>query len=159
MEHSMATILTSESLSKLASAAVRIINKENGISLKKKVQYISSDAAQGAAVYFDADHDEYRVLFFKDGAHVVNADYHTQDFEDACDSSATTIENNVAHVSRLAAVGQRMATQAQLASGDIFSAEEVQATGLGFRHKSRNQREGRYRGKLNGMHWRDNHAV
>ncbi len=66
----MTTALTS-----IASAAVRIVNKENGISLKKVAGF--GDALRGAVVYKDAEWCEYRVMFFENALHLKEADYHT----------------------------------------------------------------------------------
>jgi hypothetical protein len=69
------------SLLNILKRAVRAVNAANGIKLRKLTEYGSG--ALGAGVYFDKDHDEYRVLFVRDDAHLVDADYHTDDMTDA----------------------------------------------------------------------------
>lgn len=73
-------------LTQIASAAVRVINKENGISLRKVSE--AGDAILGSVIYKDKDYSEYRVIFIRDGAHQVKADYHTTDKQDAIDTAA-----------------------------------------------------------------------
>ncbi len=45
----------------------------------------------GATVYRDAEWDEYRVKFFRDGVYQSKADYHTDDKEDALSTARSFI--------------------------------------------------------------------
>ena len=47
---------------------------------------------QFAKVFYDRDWEEYRVKFFKDGIYVGNADYHTNDKDDALDTADYTVQ-------------------------------------------------------------------
>jgi len=73
-------------LTKIASAAVRIINKGNGVSLKKVAE--AGDDHRGAVVYYDKgkEYGEFRVLFFYEGK-TARPDYHTDDKQDAIHSA------------------------------------------------------------------------
>lgn len=73
------------SLTKILSAAVRIINAENEITLKKIAEF--GDADKGAGVYRDKDYSEYRVVYIADGEHLNKADYHTSDKQEALDTA------------------------------------------------------------------------
>lgn len=42
---------------------------------------------QSARIYYDTDYEEYKVVFFKGGAHLEEADYHTEDYEDAVNTA------------------------------------------------------------------------
>ena len=43
--------------------------------------------AQSAVVFYDFDYEEFVVKFFRDGAYVENADYFTDDRNDACSNA------------------------------------------------------------------------
>ena len=45
-----------------------------------------------ARIYRDTDWSEYRVRFFRDGQHMANADYHTDDKTDANDTARFTVD-------------------------------------------------------------------
>lgn len=50
----------------------------------RRIETISNTkAGREARVYRDAEWQEFRVKFFQDGTHQVNADYHTDDKGDA----------------------------------------------------------------------------
>ncbi len=67
-----------------AGVAVRKINAENGITLRKVLTVMGRvDSIGDAVIYRDNDWNEYRVLQFINGEYVPNADYHTDDMDDA----------------------------------------------------------------------------
>ena len=45
-----------------------------------------------AKVYRDSDWNEYRVKFFTDGVHQVDADYHTDDKQDAISTAESIVK-------------------------------------------------------------------
>lgn len=50
----------------------------------RKIETITSNKLKvHATVYRDADWDEYRIKFYRDGVYQENADYHTDDKNDA----------------------------------------------------------------------------
>jgi len=59
----------------------------------KKVKTFTSAAhpLQSAIVYRDDENGEYRAAFFHNGAHMVNADYHTDDKADAFGTAAAEL--------------------------------------------------------------------
>lgn len=52
----------------------------------------ATEQALMARVYRDADWSEYRVKFFRQGQHMVFADYHTADLTDALETARSTLE-------------------------------------------------------------------
>lgn len=85
--------LTSKELASKAALAVRKINAENGIKLKKVMTVLGRyGSIADAVIYWDNEWNEYRVLQFVNGEHVVNADYHTDDKDDA-ESTALIMAN------------------------------------------------------------------
>lgn len=62
-------------LAQISSAAVRLVNKENGIKLEKIAEFGTPEL--GAVVYKDKEWCEYRVMYFADGEHLKKADFHT----------------------------------------------------------------------------------
>lgn len=85
--------LTSKELARKAALAVRKINAENDIKLRKVMTVLGRyGSIADAVIYRDNDWNEYRVLQFVNGEHVVNADYHTDDYEDA-QSTALVMAN------------------------------------------------------------------
>lgn len=54
---------------------------------------IHKAAAEATAkVYKDTDWGEYRVQFYRAGQHLIDADYHTDDKEDAHDTARAELE-------------------------------------------------------------------
>lgn len=47
---------------------------------------------QSARIYFNAEYDEYRVVFFKGGVHLEDADYYTSDYDDAIGTARMQLE-------------------------------------------------------------------
>ena len=54
----------------------------------KRIAYLHTSLGYTAKVYRDVEWNEYRVKFYDtDGQHFVNADYHTDDKQEALDSA------------------------------------------------------------------------
>jgi outer membrane protein assembly factor BamE (lipoprotein component of BamABCDE complex) len=56
-------------------------------------EYTSENGRHKAVVHRDAEWDEYRVQFHKDGVHQKKADYHTDDKEDAHSTAKYHVNN------------------------------------------------------------------
>lgn len=59
----------------------------------RKIKTIEGVASY-AAVYRDAENDEFVVRFYENGKHQKAADYHTSEKQDALDTAAFTIKEN-----------------------------------------------------------------
>lgn len=69
--------------------------------LKTKGKYVSDDGRHVAKVRRDKDYDEFRVEIHSDGVHNKNADYHTDDKEDAHDTAKAMLAHAVKHAKPL----------------------------------------------------------
>ena len=59
----------------------------------KRIAYLHSSIGHTAKVYRDSEWQEYRVKFYDtDGQHFTNADYHTDDKEDALTTARACLE-------------------------------------------------------------------
>lgn len=68
-------------LTGILTLAVRRINAENGIKLKKILE--RGDHEKGYGLYRDSEYNEFRVVHVAEGEHLIRADYHTSDKDDA----------------------------------------------------------------------------
>lgn len=69
--------------------------------LKTKGKYVSDDGRHVAKIRRDKDWNEYRVEIHSDGVHNKNADYHTDDKEDAHDTAKAMLAHAVKHAKPL----------------------------------------------------------
>lgn len=69
--------------------------------LKTKGKYVSDDGRHVAKVRHDKDYGEFRVEIHSDGVHNKNADYHTDDKEDAHDTAKAMLAHAVKHAKPL----------------------------------------------------------
>jgi hypothetical protein len=79
-------------LTRILMQAVKTVNAENNVKLRKMMEF--GDEHRGAGVYYDPSTPEYRVLFVGDSAHLTNADYHTDERDDAVDTARTCAAPN-----------------------------------------------------------------
>jgi len=63
------------------------------MALRKIESFSSADGSAIAVVYRDAEWNEYRVKFFVDGSHLVEADYHDEDKASAIHTAESWIAN------------------------------------------------------------------
>ena len=115
------------SLTKLATAAVRLVNKENDIRLKKIAEF--GNETLGAVVYKDAQWCEYRVMFFVNGAHMVKADFLTASILQQDKDEALTFAAAYAEVDRVPATVGNSAdgNQMEAETADAIAAVEAHA--------------------------------
>lgn len=69
--------------------------------LKTKSKYVSDDGRHVVKVRHDKDYGEFRVEIHSDGVHNKNADYHTDDKEDAHDTAKAMLAHAVKHAKPL----------------------------------------------------------
>ncbi len=78
-------------------AVKRLLKKEVAETVEEGMKLIathhSEDGKDHAKVYKDSEWGEYRVKFHKNGKHLVNADYHTDDKEDAHGTAKYQVKN------------------------------------------------------------------
>lgn len=131
-------------LTQIASAAVRRVNKENDIKLSKVAEFGNADL--GAVVYKDKEWCEYRVMHFAEGEHLAKADYHTRSVlpEDLEDAKAVAQQ----YVKDHAATAQIK----EIAPASPTPAQEVIPKPTPV-IKSRNQREGKYMNRTPAAKW------
>ncbi len=85
--------LTLAELTRKAGVAVKKINAENGIKLRKVATVLGNvDSIGDAVIYRDVEWNEYRVLVFVNGEYSPGSDYHTDDKQDA-ESTAVFLAN------------------------------------------------------------------
>ena len=57
------------------------------MSLRKITSFKNEINSLQSSVYRDTEYDEFRVRFYRDGTYQANADYHTDDKQDALDTA------------------------------------------------------------------------
>ena len=55
--------------------------------MRKLTKVFNSDTGRGFTIYKDTEWGEYRVQFYADHKHLLDADYHTDDKQDAYDTA------------------------------------------------------------------------
>lgn len=87
--------------------------------MKRLTAYGNKDNSLQAVVYRDADTGEFIVKFYRDGRHQTEADYHTDDLEDADGTAQHFVDNEPAPVSKALTNAEFCALVGPLVKADV----------------------------------------
>jgi len=126
-----------------ASKAVRKLNADNNIKLVKKTSFENGERA--AVVYRDSEWSEYRILFFINHVHQAQADAHTEDATEAFSTAQQWVD-------KVWRDPMDEITESDQLLQDLGGVDRICKT---YKiPRSRNQREGKYAGKIGGFYYR-----
>ena len=118
----------------------------NSVKKKKKSRitemrllknHVNEKTGKGAKVYFDGEWDEYKVKHFDKGQHVKNADYHTDDRNDAHDTAKHWIKTKSQNEEVISELTKKLLNRYRIKATDQTSSRQVMMLGKTKKDRSK----------------------